>query len=315
MTEVPPIRLAMLGMIPGNEHPYSWSAIINGYNVAEMDRRCPSAGVKSYLGRQAPGSVGIPGARVTHVWTDDPAEAPDVAAAALIPQVVSRPIEVIGQVDAVMIATDDGDDHVRRAAPFVEAGLPVFVDKPLAVNVPDLRQFLAWKAAGGLLQSSSGLRYSPELDDLRNESWRWITGLTSGTWERYGIHVLEPIYTLLGPGFETVRSLAEGNSEVLQIRHRSGTLVSLAVIKDAAGCFGTFHAYGARGHRSVQVQDFYTAFRRQLVAFVDFVRTRQAPFPFSETTELMSVIMAGRRSREEGGRQVSIREITTELEK
>ena len=26
------IRLAMLGMIEGNGHPYSWSAIINGYN-------------------------------------------------------------------------------------------------------------------------------------------------------------------------------------------------------------------------------------------------------------------------------------------
>ena len=32
----PEIRLAMLGMIEGNGHPYSWSAIVNGYNPDEM---------------------------------------------------------------------------------------------------------------------------------------------------------------------------------------------------------------------------------------------------------------------------------------
>ena len=37
--------------------------------------------------------------------------------------------------DELLIATDDGNDHVRRARPFVEAGLPVFVDKPMAINL------------------------------------------------------------------------------------------------------------------------------------------------------------------------------------
>jgi hypothetical protein len=36
----PEIRLAMLGMIEGNGHPYSWSAIVNGYNPEEM-AKCP----------------------------------------------------------------------------------------------------------------------------------------------------------------------------------------------------------------------------------------------------------------------------------
>ena len=31
-----PIRLGILGMTEGNAHPFSWSAIINGYDKEEM---------------------------------------------------------------------------------------------------------------------------------------------------------------------------------------------------------------------------------------------------------------------------------------
>ena len=65
------LRLAMLGMIEGNGHPYSWSAIVNGYDPIEM-AKCPYAGIPKYLGGQPLESVRIPGARVTHIWTDDP---------------------------------------------------------------------------------------------------------------------------------------------------------------------------------------------------------------------------------------------------
>ncbi len=34
------IRLAMLGMVDGNGHPYSWSAIINGRYDAQVMADC-----------------------------------------------------------------------------------------------------------------------------------------------------------------------------------------------------------------------------------------------------------------------------------
>ena len=104
------LRIAMLGMIEGNGHPYSWSGIINGYSPTEM-AKCPYAGIPIYMGKQPLESVRIPGARVTHIWTDDPADAPKVAAASLIKNIVAKPEDVIGHVDAVVIATDDGTDH------------------------------------------------------------------------------------------------------------------------------------------------------------------------------------------------------------
>jgi predicted dehydrogenase len=306
----PELRLAMLGMIEGNGHPYSWSAIVNGYDPAEM-AKCPYAAIPAYLGAQPLETMGIPGARVTHIWTDDPADAPKVAAASLIANVVARPEEVIDQVDAAVIATDDGDDHVRRARPFVEAGLPVFIDKPMATNMADLRQFIAWQL------STSGMRYSPqmrlsteqkvELGDLR-----WVTSFTCKTWERYGIHALEAVYPLLGPGFSTAQTQAQAGSDLVHLTHESGTQVTLAAIHDAYGSFGAVHLYGTKGQLPLRLTDTYNAFRGQLVAFVEMLQTGRPPFDFNQTVELMAILIAGIRSREDGGRRINIQDIIHE---
>ena len=45
------INLAMLGMVEGDGHPYSWSAIINGYNKEYM-KDCPYPVIPKYLDQQ-----------------------------------------------------------------------------------------------------------------------------------------------------------------------------------------------------------------------------------------------------------------------
>ncbi|MEO6740630.1 MAG: Gfo/Idh/MocA family oxidoreductase [Chthoniobacteraceae bacterium] len=312
------LRLAMLGMIEGNGHPYSWSAIVNGYDPAEM-AKCPYAAIPKYLGAQPLENVRIPGACVTHIWTDDPADAPKVARASKIEHVAARPEDVIGHVDAAIIATDDGDDHVRRARPFIEAGLPVFVDKPMATNVADLDQFLAWHLDGRTILSTSGMRYAPEMREVAAQreqlgDLRWITSFTCKSWERYGIHALEAVYPIIGPGFLHVQTEHQPGSDIVHLRHRSGMRVTIAAIHDAFGSFGNVHIYGTKGQLPLRLTDTYTAFRGQLVAFIEMLRTGRRPFPFSQTVELMAVIIAGIRSRAEGGRAVALREIYDQLD-
>ena len=73
------------------------------------------------------------------------------------------------------------------------------------------------------------------------------------------------------------------------------------------------HLYGTKGDLAMKLTDTYHAFRGQLVAFIDMLRTGQRPLPFEETVELMAVIIAGIRSREQGGTPISISDILTEL--
>jgi len=314
----PEIRLAMLGMIECNGHPYSWSAIINGYNPDEM-AKCPFPVIPQYLSEVPRNTMRILGARVTHVWTDDPADAPKVAAASKIEHVVARPEDVIGHVDAVIVGTDDGHEHVRRARPFIEAGLPVFVDKPLAINVPDLNQFIRWHKQGKVFLSSSNMRYAPEVRLILRQKaqlgeLRWIASCTSKTWERYAIHALEALWPVLGPGLEAVRVESRPGSDLAQVTHRTGVHVSLGVFHDAVGSYGALHVFGTKGHLAVTCWDTYTAFRNQLVDFIEMLRTGQRPYPLSETVELMTVIIAGLRSRERCGQLVPVGEIRAELD-
>ena len=158
------IRLGIIGMTEGNGHPYSWSAMFNKYDREAMPRECPFPVIPVYLAKEDYDTMGIPGAHMCCVACDNKADAEHVAKLSLIPQVCDRPEDMIGSVDAVIIATDIGDEHVERCRPFVEAGIPMFVDKPLVNKEEDLRTFVQWRKQGAKFISSSSLRYCKEIE-------------------------------------------------------------------------------------------------------------------------------------------------------
>ena len=81
---------------------------------------------------------------------------------------------------------------------------------------------------------------------------------------------------------------------------------------DMYGGFGALQLCGTAGHAEAFFSDTFYAFKAQLQAFVAFLRTGQRPFPFSETQELMKLVIAGTRSRDENGREVRLDEISSE---
>jgi hypothetical protein len=310
------IRVAMLGMVDGNGHPYSWSAIINGTYDAEAMASCGFPVIPKYLAAEPKENLGIPGVEVTHVWCDDPADTARVAKAVGIANAIERAEDAIGQVDAAVIATDRGWEHVDRARPFVEAGVPVFIDKPLCDREDHLRQFIAWQREGKPLLSTSGLRYAREFVGLKQRladdvgQPRLITMTTCKSWERYGIHALEGVYPLLTPGgWLSAANTGTENANVVHLRHASGVDVVLAAISDMLGAFGKMAVYGTKGCKAASFDHTFFAFKAQLVAFINYLRSGELPFPFAETVELMKIVIAGVRSREQSGRTVLLDEI------
>jgi predicted dehydrogenase len=311
-----PLRLAILGSTPGNGHPYSWSAIFNGYDRELMTRECPFAGIPQYLNKEPSATLTIPGAKVTHICCVGGGgfTAEHVARCSLIPNVVRDPAEVIGKVDAVIIATDIGHEHVARARPFVEAGLPVFIDKPLTDNEPDLKIFRAWVDAGKPILSSSSMRYTKEFLPYRLSTrelgeLRFASITTPKSWETYGIHALEGVYPILGPGFLSARNTGTAERNIVHLKHRCGADVVVVASADMYGGFGCLQLCGTAGKAQLSPGDTFFSFKAQLEAFVGYLRSGIRPFPFSETVELMQLVIAGIRSREEGGREVALSEI------
>ena len=307
------IRLAMLGMVDGNGHPYSWSAMFNGYDEQAM-ARCPYESIPDYLDKQPKDKLQIPGAKVTHIWTDDPKDAEHVARCSLIPNVAANAVDVIGEVDAVIVATDIGHEHVKRCRPFVEAGLPVFVDKPMVDNADDLRTFNQWVAKGKPILSSSCMRYVKEYMPYR--VWTYELGelrfgsiTTPKTWECYGIHALEGIYPIFGPGFVSARNTGSVDRNIVHFKHSSGADAVIVANKDMYGAFGVLTLCGTAGHAEAICKDTFYAFQMQLKTFVDYLRTGVRPFPYEETEELMRMVIAGIQSREQGGAEIALAEV------
>lgn len=308
-------KIAMLGMVDGNGHPYSWSAMFNGYNKEEMEK-CPFPVIPRYLEKEPPESFGVRGAKITHIWTDDPEDAKKVAKASLIPNIVEKPEDVIGKVDAVIIGTDKGWEHVDRAKPFIEAGLPIFIDKPLCDNVEDLVTFIKWQKAGAKIMSSSSLRYTKEyipyfISTHELGELRYINMTMPKSWERYGIHALEPVYRITGGGYVSVQNTGGVNNNILHLVHKNGIDVNLAVIYDSAA--SPLKLVGTKDSVAIDLKDSYYSFHKQLDTFVEYLETDKLPFPFEETIELMQIIIAGIRSREQGGRVVTLDEIRAEM--
>ena len=311
------IKLAMLGIVDGNGHPYSWSAIINGgYDPEEM-KKCPYPVIYDYLSAEPKENLGIPGAKVTHIWSDDPKETSKIAKASLIRNIVSKPEDVIGSVDAVIIPTDRGNEHVERARPFIEAGLPVFVDKPLADNEEDLKTFISWVKEGKMILSSSCMRYAEEFKDYREPQklknligeTRYVSITTPKTWERYGIHALEAVYPILKPGFISVRNSGSYKRNIVHIKHNSGADVVIAAVKDMHGAFGNLFIGGTENKVYSDFVNTFYAFKTQLESFIYYIKTGKRPFPFEETVELMKIIIAGIKSRENNGMEVFLKDI------
>lgn len=308
------LKIGILGYTEGNGHPYSWSAMFNGYQKEYMDL-CPFPAIPAYLYKQPPETIGIPGAHITHICCTGYAErdeAEKVAKASNIPNVVDDPLEMLGQVDAVICATDDGNEHVDRCRPFLEAGIPMFIDKPLVNTEEDLATFIKWRKEGKHFISSSSMRYSKELEPFYKNHYElgdimYICQPMAKKYEHYGIHALECMYPLLGAGFEWIQSTGEENRDLFTLQHKSGCRVT--VVQGVGMCGGGTMILGSKESRYIETKDSYYAFKKQLDLFVNWLRTGIEPFPFSDTVELMKLVVGGLASRKEGGKRIFLKDI------
>jgi predicted dehydrogenase len=303
-------RVGIIGHSEGNGHPFSYSSIVNGYSDEGL-ANSGWPGIYEYVRRRHRSEFGIEGISITHAWTQDKDVTKRLCAACKIPHLLDDRQQMIGAVDAVIIARDDFENHLPMALPFLEAGLPVFVDKPLSVELAELRVFRPYLEKGQLM-SCSGMRYARELDEprARLESYgklKLIRGAIVLTWEKYGVHLLEAILAVTPAKPVSVRmNQAEHASAV--VRLDDGVLIQLDALGECARTF-RFDFFGSQLTSTFEVTDNFSMFRRMLWQFAESIRTGAPAIPAQRTLEIMQVLIAGRISRKEG-REVFLNELS-----
>jgi predicted dehydrogenase len=260
--------IGIMGISEGNGHPFSYSAIINGYLSGEL-KESGWTGIYEYVRRRHASEFGLGGWRVTHAWTQDAEVTRKLCAASMIESPVEDYHEFLGKVDAVIIARDDFDSHFEMAQPFLKAGLPVFVDKPLSLDVAQLRELRPYLESGQLM-SCSGMRYARELDEPRAslDSYgrvKLIRGAIVLSWEKYGIHILDAVLGLPTSRPVSVR-MTPGTHASAVIRLEDNCLLQIDALGEAAR---TFHVeiFGTEKNAAFDITDNFSMFRRMLWEF------------------------------------------------
>lgn len=105
--------------------------------------------------------------------------------------------EMAKDIDVAFIQSCDWDRHIELSKPFVEAGVPVFIDKPIVGNMRDLKIVEDWAKEGKVILGTSAMRYTYEHDDFfANAETDDIINITAtvGVDEfNYAIHAVEEI--------------------------------------------------------------------------------------------------------------------------
>jgi predicted dehydrogenase len=223
---------------------------------------------------------------------------------------VDKPEDMIGKVDGMLIESVEGGVHFERAKPFLEAGLPCFIDKPFTCGLDDARKIveLADKKKAPVFSSSS-LRYAPDVvqfmaDDKRGK----VLGVLSygpaplhehnpGLYH-YGVHPVEVLYAVIGPGCQRVTCTHEKNVDVVTGQWQDGRVAGVRGQRPESP-YG-FVAFTDKGVKHVPI-DTKLIYRELLKKIVEFFDKKKAPVEPAETVEIMSFIEAALKSANNHG--------------
>lgn len=232
-------------------------------------------------------------------------------------ELVARPDEMVGQIDAVLILSICGAAHLERVAPFLEAGIPAFVDKPFACDLNDAQaMFQLAQQKQVSLWSSSGMRFTPEVMEFSSQEstlGRLLGVVSHGPAKRaegnpgllhYGIHATEVLCTLMGPGCQAVTAIHSAGADIVTGEWSDGRLGTVRGQREGSTAYG-FIAYCENGviPRSVSARYSYRNLCRQIV---ETLKSGRPPIEPRQTLEVIGFCQAALESEQSGGCRVPL---------
>ena len=232
---------------------------------------------------------------------------------------VGDPSEMLGQIDAALILSLSGTPHLDRARPFLEAGLPVFVDKPMACRFEDAREmFRLAEEADVPFFSVSAMRFCEEVIsfcDNREGLYGTVHGAVSfgPAWRaegnpglfHYGIHPVEVLFSVMGPGCRTVTAIHGEGADLVIGTWDDGRQGTVRGGRSGATAYG----FTAWCEHAVIQQNTSTRFAyRNLCRHIVETLSGKTPSPVSSenTLEVIGFIEAALESESHHGQPVPL---------
>lgn len=293
------VKLGLLGFSPANGHPYSFSAIINGYDSASF-YKTEWTGILNYLEKREASEIAALDAKVTHIWTQTPNLSQEIADCCYIEHVVDQFTDMIGHVDGVIIARDDYELHLDMAKPFLDAGVPVFVDKPLTLNREEMNWYKPYYDKG-LLMSCSGLRHCQELDVVRSSlelygDIRLVRAAVINGWEKYGVHMLDATLGIWDLNATSIQCISSNNVDSYILEFENDIRVQIDTLGPDVVTF-SYEILGTKQCKKFEIRDNFSSFKRTLALFIEQVKTGKPALEWQSLNRSISILIAGQKAK------------------
>lgn len=224
--------------------------------------------------------------------------------------------ELCEQVDAVMLTSVDGRPHLEQARPVIKAGLPLFIDKPIAGSLADaITIFQLAEEAGVPVFTASSYRFHPGMIELAKRDVGELKGAISyGPSHKephhpdlfwYGVHPAEALFTIMGTGCQSVVRTATEDTDVVTGVWEGGRVGTLRGLRNAKTPSQVI-VFGTKGVEANEVGGSYAGLAQEIVKFF---KTGVPPVSAEETLELFAFMEAADESKRRGGEPVSIAEV------
>ena len=313
------LNFGIIGMNEGNGHPYSYSAVFNGYNEDALEKECSFEIIRQYLKAHHRNRTFITDARISHIWTQDQALSESVARVANIPHVATSIAALAAEVDAIIFARDDMWNHWSMAGELFQTGKPIYMDKLLAHNQEDLDRFIAAAGPDYPLLTASSFRFAPEVDKaeqgIDRAAVKTVHGISPCIWVRYAPHLLDPLFRLFGRDIVTVQNCGRDRADMVCLTYRDGLQAVLQVIEGISLPLGlTCHFAGKTPpypiyYTDPDLESYFLSIARMMAAFTELVKSGKRTESFADTVFLNRIVLAAIASRENGGRIIDLKEI------
>jgi len=190
----------------------------------------------------------FPGVEVKYVWGETDEFAKRAMERGNIPNQVKDPAEMMGKIDALIVDHRHAKYHLDAAWPFVQAGIPTFVDKPFCYRAKKGKEFLEMaREVGTPVTSFSSIAHSAatfdikkQVDEMDNIHQVIRTGPVDldsqyGGVFFYGVHILQPLMVMFGEDIGWVRITRDGSYGNATLKFSNGLLATLVFKQKARG--------------------------------------------------------------------------------
>lgn len=288
------IKLGVIGLSPGNGHPFSWAAICNGYDPDAMNLSGYPV-IASYLAEQSWPDAKIQNADVCNVWCEHQEDSVRIAQAALVPNICSSLSELIETSDAILLARDDVYDRTTILEQILAAGCPVFVDKPFAWSENDARTLMHKQRYPGQIFTTSALRYAPELRLQSSERTtlgkiQCISAITPKYWHTYAVHLIEPIIAQFPDAKEKFISANHSDNGVTQVSFYLADMFITITSVEKGVCPISIRYVGEQGQVEKVFGDAFGCFKRSIETALVQWQNKTPMVTLEETYKICRII-------------------------